>query len=112
MEGPSSLLRIHILVFTTAHFAFNDVVDNTEITELDDGIPGTIIFYDRGVFLTVQDSPVLEDLKALEGRGVTLLACGTCLKHFNILEEHAVGLVSNMYETALELGTAERFYSI
>ena len=82
------------------------------LTELDEGIPGTIIFYDRGVFLTVRDSPVLEDLKALEEKGVTLLACGTCLKHFNILEEHAVGTVSNMYETALELGTAQRFYSI
>ena len=82
------------------------------LTELDEGLPHTILFYDRGVFLTVHDSPILEDLRFLEQKGVTLLACGTCLKHFNLLEKHAVGSVSNMYETAYELGTAERFYSI
>ncbi len=82
------------------------------LTELDRGLPDTLIFYDKGVFLALCDSHVLEDLVLLQQRGVTILVCGTCLKHFNVLNELAVGSVSNMYEIAEELGTAERFYSI
>jgi len=82
------------------------------LTELDKGLPDTLIFYDKGVFLTLHDSHVLEDLAVLEQKGVTILVCGTCLKHFNVLENLAVGSVSNMYEIAEELGTAGRFYSI
>jgi selenium metabolism protein YedF len=82
------------------------------LTELDKGLPDTLIFYDKGVFLTLHDSHVLEDITALEQKGVTILVCGTCLKHFNVLKDLAVGSVSNMYEIAEELGTAERFYSI
>jgi selenium metabolism protein YedF len=82
------------------------------LTELDIGTPDSMIFYDRGVFLAVGSSPVLDDLKFLAEKGVNILVCGTCLKHFDLMTELAVGSVSNMYEIAEELGTAERHYSI
>ncbi|MCD4706287.1 MAG: sulfurtransferase-like selenium metabolism protein YedF [Candidatus Sabulitectum sp.] len=82
------------------------------LTEMDEGVPNTLVFYDSGVFLTSQKSPVLDDLEILEGNGVSILVCGTCLKHYGIVEKHAVGTISNMHEIAVELGSAERHYSI
>ena len=63
-------------------------------------LPGTIVFLNAGVKLTADDSLVLEDLQALEGRGVEILACGTCLGHFGLKERIAVGQISNMYSIA------------
>ena len=70
-------------------------------------LPDTIIFFNSGVKLVVEDSPVLEDLQALRERGVEILACGTCLGHYGLKEKIAVGEVSNMYtiaETMLRAG--------
>jgi selenium metabolism protein YedF len=63
-------------------------------------LPDTIIFLNAGVKLTVEGSPVLEDLDALEQRDVEILACGTCLGHFELRDKIAVGQVSNMYSIA------------
>jgi len=63
-------------------------------------LPDTIIFLNAGVKLTVEGSPVLEDLEALGKRGVGILACGTCLGHFGLKDKLAVGEVSNMYSIA------------
>jgi selenium metabolism protein YedF len=69
--------------------------------------PHTIIFFNSGVKLVVEGSPVLEDLQALCGQGIELLACGTCLGHYGLKDKVAVGEVSNMYtiaETLLRAG--------
>jgi selenium metabolism protein YedF len=63
-------------------------------------LPDTVIFINTGVKLTVEDSPVLEDLQALEEQGVEILICGTCLNYFGLTEKVAVGTVSNMYTIA------------
>jgi len=62
--------------------------------------PDTIILFNDGVRLTVDGSPVLEDLRALAERGVQILACGTCLGYLELQEKVAVGEVSNMYTIA------------
>jgi len=70
-------------------------------------LPETLIFFNTGVRLVVEGSPVLEDLKALAERGVTILVCGTCLGHFGLKDSIAVGEISNMYtiaETMLRAG--------
>ncbi len=70
-------------------------------------LPDTIIFFNSGVKLVIEDSPVLEDLQALSERGVEILACGTCLGYYELKEKIAVGEVSNMYtiaETMLKAG--------
>lgn len=63
-------------------------------------LPDTIVFFNSGVKLTVEGSPVLEDLRALQEQGVSILACGTCLGYYNLKEKLAVGEVSNMYTIA------------
>ena len=51
-----------------------------------------------GAYLSCEDSESLEDLKKLDGEGVEILTCGTCLNHYGITEKLAVGRVTNMYE--------------
>ena len=60
-------------------------------------LPSSILFYNGGASLTCEGSPALEDLKELEGRGVEILTCGTCLNFYGIAEKLAVGGVTNMY---------------
>ncbi len=59
--------------------------------------PQKLLFYNRGVFLTLDDSPVLNELKSLEEAGVSLLVCGTCLDFYKVRDLRAVGQVSNMF---------------
>ena len=63
-----------------------------------DELPGTIIFYNGGVKLSTEGSPVLEDLQKLVDEGVSVISCGTCLNFYGLKEKLAVGEVSNMYE--------------
>jgi selenium metabolism protein YedF len=62
--------------------------------------PAAVVFQNGGVLLTVDDSPLLEDLRALETAGVVLLVCGTCLDWFERRSRLAVGAVSNMHDIA------------
>lgn len=64
---------------------------------LDDGkLPGAICFYTDGVRLVCDGSPVLDQLQALQERGVPLIVCGTCLNHFGLAEQRRVGLMGGM----------------
>lgn len=70
-------------------------------------LPDTIIFFNSGVKLVVEGSPVLEDLHNLHNQGVHILACGTCLGYYDLKDKIAVGEISNMYiiaETMLRAG--------
>ena len=63
-------------------------------------LPERIFFLNSGVKLAVEGSPVLDDLRALSERGVTILACGTCLEFYGLKEKLAVGEITNMYAIA------------
>ena len=60
-------------------------------------LPKTMIFYNGGVKLTTEGSPVLEDLSKLQAAGVEILSCGTCLNFYGLTEKLKVGSVTNMY---------------
>ena len=75
-------------------------------------LPGTIIFFNSGVRLVVEGSPVLEDLLSLRDKGIEILACGTCLDYCGLKERIAVGEVSNMYTIAETLLRAGRVVSL
>ena len=63
-------------------------------------LPDTVIFFNAGARLVVEGSPVLEDLAALQEKGVQILACGTCVEYFDLKDRIAVGQISNMYAIA------------
>jgi selenium metabolism protein YedF len=60
-------------------------------------LPTALVFYNSGVKLAVEGSPVLEALQDLEQSGVKILVCGTCANFFQIKEQVKVGIISNMY---------------
>lgn len=60
-------------------------------------LPETMIFYNGGVGLTTEGSPVIEDLRKLEADGVEILSCGTCLNFYGLENKVCVGGVTNMY---------------
>jgi intracellular sulfur oxidation DsrE/DsrF family protein len=59
-------------------------------------LPSAICFYTDGVKLTVTDSPVLDQLKTLETKGVRLIICSTCLDYFRIKDKVQVGIIGGM----------------
>ena len=70
-------------------------------------VPQKMLFYNRGVFLALNDSPVLPELRGLRDLGVGLLVCGTCLDFYQVRGRLAVGQVSNMFtilETQMQAG--------
>lgn len=69
-------------------------------------LPKTILFYNGGAHLTVEGSPVLEDLKKLEAQGVEILTCGTCLNFYGLTDRLTVGGVTNMYDIVERLASA------
>jgi selenium metabolism protein YedF len=59
-------------------------------------LPSHIILMERGVNLLLPESPSLDAIKMLEERGVTMLACQTCLDYYGIKEKIGAGKISNM----------------
>ncbi len=66
-----------------------------------------IVFVNNGVKLTIAESPVLESLTAYEKQNISIWVCGTCLTHFDLLNEKQVGETTNMLDivTAMQLAT-------
>jgi len=62
--------------------------------------PDSMIFYNSGVKLLAEGSPVLDALEALAGAGVDLVACGTCCGYFEIKDKLVAGRISDMQEIA------------
>lgn len=58
--------------------------------------PETIICWNAGVKLLTASSPVLEVLQQLEGVGVEILACKTCVEYFALSEKLKAGQISTM----------------
>ena len=59
-------------------------------------LPGAIAFYTDGVKLACKSSPVVPSLKLIQGMGVRLVLCKSCLDYFGLLEDVAVGDVGGM----------------
>ena len=67
-----------------------------QLLEDSDMLPNVICFYTEGVKLVTAGSPVVEVLQALERKGVTLTICSTCLNHYGLADQVAVGVVGGM----------------
>jgi sulfur relay (sulfurtransferase) complex TusBCD TusD component (DsrE family) len=67
-----------------------------QLIQLNEELPAAISFYTDGVRLAVRGSPVLEQLRTLEEKGVHLILCSTCLEHYGLSDEAQVGIVGGM----------------
>ena len=71
-----------------------------------------LIFLNAGVKLAVEGSESLPALRDLEGEGVVILVCGTCLNHFGLLEKKQVGETTNMLDVVTALQLADKVISV
>jgi selenium metabolism protein YedF len=59
-------------------------------------LPHSIFCMNRGVFTLTDESFVSVHLKELEDKGVQILACKTCVDHYELAEKLSVGTISSM----------------
>ena len=59
-------------------------------------IPTGIALMNSGVKLACSQSHVLEELQALEKRGVNIISCITCLEFYDLVWDVQVGIQGNM----------------
>ncbi len=71
-----------------------------------------VVLVNSGVKLAVTGSPALADLAELAAAGVTVLVCGTCLNHFNLLEKKEVGETTNMLDIVTSMQVADKVVSV
>ena len=71
-----------------------------------------LVFVNNGVKLAVEGSPVLKELLEYEANGLKILVCGTCLTHFNLLDNKKVGETTNMLDIITAMQVAEKVISM
>jgi selenium metabolism protein YedF len=60
--------------------------------------PASVVFYNSGVKMALDDSPVLDRIKELIEKGTGIYLCTTCINHFGIKDRLPVGSFSDMYQ--------------
>lgn len=67
-----------------------------------------IVFYNAGVKLLTESSPVATEISLLKRHGVELLPCGTCVGHFGLRDRLLTERVSNMDEILATIAAADK----
>jgi len=82
------------------------------LTQQNPNLPRAICFYTEGVKLACEGSPVLEELRALEARGVRLILCQTCLDYFGLKDKARVGIVGGMADIMTAMWQADSVITV
>ncbi len=85
---------------------FLSLLDDAEM------LPAKVLFYTEGVKLACLGSPVLDQLRAFQARGVELVLCQTCLDYFDLREKVAVGIVGGMSDIIDAMQKADKVLSL
>jgi selenium metabolism protein YedF len=86
-DGPEELGRLLMKNFV------HTLLETSEL-------PNRMLFLNRGVFLTCEDSEILEALGKLHDMGVEIFSCGLCLDFFKLKEKLRIGATTNMLAIA------------
>ena len=71
-----------------------------------------LVLVNNAVKLTIGGSDVLPVLQDYEKEGLTILVCGTCLGHFNLLDQKQVGETTNMLDIVTAMQLADKVINI
>jgi len=83
------------------------------LTQMSDAeLPSTLIFVNRGVYVTCTWPDTIAALKSIEARNVTILSCGTCLEHFGLMDQLQVGKVGSALDSVQALLNGERIINL
>jgi len=77
-----------------------------ENLKLQEQLPTHIVLYNSGVNLATRQSPVCSSLTELEELGTRIMLCGTCVDHYGVQYDIAVGMISNMVSLTEILASA------
>ena len=69
--------------------------------------PKSIVCLNAGVRLLCEGSEVLGHLKKLEGQGVEILGCTTCLEYFDLVAKMIVGKPTTMVKSVQAMMESE-----
>lgn len=61
-----------------------------------DKLPQLIVLYNAGVTLAAEGADTAQSIKDLEGSGVEVIVCGTCVDYFELSGKIVTGTISNM----------------
>jgi len=71
-----------------------------------------LVFVNNGVKMTIKGSEVLPIIQEHEKTGIYILVCGTCLTHFNLLDQKEVGETTNMLDIVTAMQLADKVITI
>ncbi len=71
-----------------------------------------LVLVNAGVKLAIEGSEVLATLQALDNQPARVLVCGTCLNHFDIVEQKRVGETTNMLDIVTAMQLADKVISL
>ncbi len=74
--------------------------------------PDVLILYNSGVKLLAKEAGVMDVMVGLEEAGLEILACGTCLDHYDMRYDVVAGHVSNMEEIVATMTKADKTITI
>lgn len=113
------MLRSTVVLFT--HFGLGDAPAELQqklagifLSLLNESgtLPGKLLFYTNGVKLVCEGSPVLDQLRALEAKGVEIIICSTCLNYFNLMDKVQVGIAGGMPDILEAMTRAEKVITV
>lgn len=77
-----------------------------------EALPASLLFYTEGVKLVCEGSPVLDQLRALEAKGVALIVCRTCIEYFQLTDRVRVGVVGGMPAIVEAMARADKVLTV
>ena len=72
--------------------------------------PEHLLFFNGGAFLTSEGSKALDDLSAMENKGVVINTCGTCLDFHRLTLK--IGSVTDMFALTTTLARADKVITL
>jgi hypothetical protein len=75
-------------------------------------LPAAICFYTDGVKLVCEGSPLLDELRVLEARGVRLVICKTCVDYFGLGDQVRVGIIGGMPDIITAMWQADTLITL
>ncbi len=82
------------------------------LLEKTDPLPRQMLFYTEGVKLVCSGSPVLEQLRTFQEKGVELVICSTCLNYYGLTAQVRVGIIGGMGDILDSITRADKVISV
>ena len=96
MTSRTILIQSEVLGRGDDELGMNLMSNFLRLLEESEKKPARMIFWNTGVRLLCEGSWALEHLKTLHDQGIEILACRTCLDHFDLTDKLSVGQPTTM----------------